>query len=163
MATELRGERVVLRALTADDTGPLRAIHRTPEVTRWWGEMEDGFPDDEPEATRFAVLVDGRIAGMIQYGEEDEPAFRHAWVDIFLDPGVHGRGVGADAVATLARHLIEQRGHHRVTIDPAVENEAAIRAYEKAGFQRVGVMRSAWRGPDGAWRDVLFMELVVPQ
>jgi aminoglycoside 6'-N-acetyltransferase len=54
-----------------------------------------------------------------------------------------------------------ERGHHRVTIDPAVDNAAAIRSYEKSGFPRVGVMRSAWRdGWAGEWRDTLFMELV---
>ena len=30
----------------------------------------------------------------------------------------HGRGVGADAVRTLARHLITAHGHHRIEIDP---------------------------------------------
>ena len=70
------------------------------------------------------------------------------------------RGVGSDAVATVCRHLVDDRGHHRVTIDPAVENTAAVRAYEKAGFVRVGVMRAAERSPAGVWRDALLMERV---
>ena len=37
---------------------------------------------------------------------------------------------------SLTRYLIEERGHHRLTIDPAAANERAIRAYEKAGFRR---------------------------
>ena len=60
------------------------------------------------------------------------------------------------------RLLVEERGHHRITIDPAVENAAAVRAYEKAGFERVGVMRLAERGPEGRWRDALMMEQVFP-
>jgi aminoglycoside 6'-N-acetyltransferase len=161
---ELRGRSVVLRPLRADDAQALRRIVETPEVARWWGPQEEAFPlSDEPEATRFAILVDGRIAGMAQYGEESEPDFRHASMDLFLDPELHGRGHGTDAVATLAAHLHEQLGHHRITIDPAVDNVAAVRAYEKAGFRRVGVMRSSWRDPGGVWRDSLLMERIDPR
>jgi aminoglycoside 6'-N-acetyltransferase len=62
----------------------------------------------------------------------------------------------------VARYLVEERGHHRLTIDPALDNVAAVRAYEKAGFQRVGVMKLAERSPEGRWRDALFMEQVFP-
>ena len=63
-------------------------------------------------------------------------------------------------MTTLLRHLLDDRGHHRVTIDPALANVPAIRSYEKAGFERVGVMRRSWRDPDGVWRDSLLMEHV---
>jgi aminoglycoside 6'-N-acetyltransferase len=156
----LRGDRVALRPIEPNDAPALRRIHPPAEVTKWWGHMADGFPDDEPGSTRFTILVDGEPAGLIQYGEEDEPDYRHAWIDLFLDPRLHGQGHGTDAVATVVRHLIEERGHHRITIDPAVENKAAIRSYEKVGFRPVGVMRSAWRDAEGFWRDALLMELV---
>ena len=56
---------------------------------------------------------------------------------------------------------MDERGHHRVTIDPAVANVAAVRAYEKAGFRRVGVTRLSERDADGnSWHDSLLMELV---
>jgi aminoglycoside 6'-N-acetyltransferase len=159
---ELRGDIVVLRPLRFDDAARLREIHAEPAVAAWWGSMEDEFPFDEPESTRFTILVDGQVAGVVQYGEEEEPDYRHAWVDVFVATAHHGRGVGTDAVATTLRHLIEARGHHRVTIDPSVDNVAAVRAYEKAGFRRVGVMRAAERGPDGVWRDAVLMEYVDP-
>jgi aminoglycoside 6'-N-acetyltransferase len=57
--------------------------------------------------------------------------------------------------------LVEERGHHRITIDPAVDNVAAIRAYEKVGFKPVGVMRRYERDVDGdGWHDGLLMELL---
>ena len=151
-----------LRPLEAADAGALRAIRATPEVAAWWGPPEPDFPaGDDPGATRFAIVVDDEVAGLIQYGEETEPMYRHAWIDLFLHPRVHGRGVGTEAVQALVRHLIEERGHHRITIDPAVANGAAVRCYEKAGFRRVGVMRAAERDPlSRRWRDSLLMELV---
>ena len=152
----------MLRPLAADHVEAIRTIASTTEVVRWWGPPAADFPlGDDPDATRFAIVEDGRVVGLVQYGEEEEPDYRHAWIDVFVDPARHGHGLGTDAVRTLARHVIDARGHHRVTIDPAVDNAAAVRSYEKAGFRPVGTMRRAWRDPDGVWRDVLLMELVV--
>jgi aminoglycoside 6'-N-acetyltransferase len=154
---------VVLRPLVEGDVEALLSIVAQPAVAAWWGEQPPGFPlTDEPTATRFAILEDGDVAGMIQYSEELDPDYRHASIDLFVDETRHGRGLGSDAVRTLADYLVAERGHHRVTIDPAADNHAAVRAYEKAGFQRVGVMRAAWRDTwTGEWRDTLFMERVV--
>ena len=152
---------IVLRPLTAADAPELRRIRAMPEVARWWDEPEDDFPlADEPDATRWVIEVDGTVAGMIQCSEELEPKYRHAAIDLFLDPTFHGQGIGTEAVRRIVRHLIDERGHHRITIDPAVANAAAIRAYEKAGFRRVGVLRAYERDADGrGWHDGLLMEL----
>jgi aminoglycoside 6'-N-acetyltransferase len=151
---------VDLQPLAPEHAEELRRIHLTPEVTAFWGAMDPGFPDDEPESTRFAILHEGRVAGMVQFGEESEPDFRRAWIDIFVDPALHGQGVGTEAIRRTMRILIDERGHHRITIDPALENGAAIRCYAKAGFKPVGVCHSAWRNPQGEWRDELYMEYV---
>ncbi len=149
-----------LKPLAPEHAEELRRIHLTPEVSRWWGAMDPDFPHDEPQSPRFAIVVDGAVAGLVQYGEEEEPDYRHAWIDIFVDPAVHGRGVGTEAVRRVMRLLIDERGHHRITIDPALENGAAIRSYVKAGFRPVGVCRAGWRNPQGEWRDELLMEYV---
>ncbi len=153
--------KVELRPLATDDEDELLRIHRTPEVARWWDQPADGFPWDEPESTRFTIAVDGAVAGLIQYWEESEPKYRHAGIDLFVDPGLHGRGVGEEAVSMVVRLLVDERGHHRITIDPAVANIAAIRCYEKVGFTRVGVLRQAERDADErGWHDVVLMELL---
>ncbi len=150
-----------LRPLAPGDEHELLRIHRTPEVIRWWDRPEQDFPWDEPDSTRLTILVDDQIAGLIQYWEESEPRYRHAGIDLFLDPELHGRGFGTEAVRRVVDLLISERGHHRITIDPALANAAAIRCYEKVGFKAVGVMRQAERDPGGeAWHDCLLMELV---
>jgi aminoglycoside 6'-N-acetyltransferase len=86
--------------------------------------------------------------------------YRHAGMDIYLTASRHGEGLGTEALRALARYLFEERGHHRLTIDPAADNTAAIRAYERVGFRRVGIMREYERGPDGVWRDGLLMDML---
>jgi aminoglycoside 6'-N-acetyltransferase len=154
--------RLVLRPLAKQDEAELLRIHATPEVALWWGLPEEGFPwSDEPESTRLTIEVDRAVAGMIQFWEEQTPKYRHATIDLFLDPALHGQGIGTEAVRRLVRHLIDELGHHRITIDPGTENTAAIRSYEKAGFKPVGVMR-CYERPIGSeeWRDGLLMELL---
>ncbi|HXQ01285.1 MAG TPA: GNAT family protein [Solirubrobacteraceae bacterium] len=153
---------MVLRPLVQGDEAELSRIHRTPEVALWWDVPDEGFPwSDEPESRRLTIEVDGAVAGMIQFAEEQAPKYRHATIDLFLDPSLHGQGLGTEAVRRLVRHLIDDLGHHRITIDPSVGNAAAIRSYEKVGFRPVGVMRRYER-PAGAreWRDGLLMELL---
>jgi aminoglycoside 6'-N-acetyltransferase len=160
-----RSAELTLRPLREDDEADLLRIHSAPEVARWWDLPEDGFPwSDEPDATRLAIEHGGAVVGMIQFSEELTPRYRHASIDLFLDPTLHGRGLGTEAVRRVARHLIEERGHHRLTIDPATANIAAIRAYEKAGFRAVGVMRRYERDIDGdSWHDGLLMELLADE
>jgi aminoglycoside 6'-N-acetyltransferase len=163
---ELVGARSTLVPVGAEHVVALRRILATPEVSARWGDeaASDEWPDDDSSAARFAILVDGVVRGMVQYGEEDDPMYRHASIDLFVDPAVHGRGVGRDAVATLAAHLVDDRGHHRIVIDPAADNEAAIRCYAAVGFRPVGVMRQYERDPSsGAWHDGLLMDLLAAE
>jgi aminoglycoside 6'-N-acetyltransferase len=144
------GERLALRPLLAEDAAALRRIHEQPEVRRWWGAPEPSFPlGDEPEAVRLTILLDGEVVGMVQFCEEPTPRYRHAAVDLFVDAAHHGSGVGSEAVRRVVAQLIDERGHHRITIDPAVANAAAIRAYEKVGFRPVGVLRRYERDAEG--------------
>ena len=165
VVTILTGNSVVLHPLAEADGPALRAILATPKVARWWDSDEHPDWPFEPDrgSQRFAVRECGRkdVIGMVQYWEETDPQYRHAGVDIMLDPRVHSRGLGTDAVRTMVRHLLDDLGHHRITIDPAVANASAIRCYEKVGFRRVGVLRRYERSPgSGTWRDGLLMDLL---
>jgi aminoglycoside 6'-N-acetyltransferase len=152
---------MIVRPLAPGDEAELRRIHLTEEVARWWGRPEEGFPWDEPQSTRLTIVVDGAVAGLVQFWEQEEPRYRHAGIDLFLDPALHGRGLGSEAVRRVVRILFDERGHHRITIDPALANAAAIRAYQRVGFSAVGVLRSYERDNDhGGWHDALLMELL---
>jgi aminoglycoside 6'-N-acetyltransferase len=169
--TVLRGRWVTLRLATPEDVPALVAIRMTPEVyARWSGPAEPSDLEaeivadlEDSDAQRLAIEADGRVVGMIQWSEETDTMYRHAGMDLFLDPSVHGRGLGEDAVRTLARYLIEEQGHHRLVIDPAADNAAAIACYAKVGFKPVGVMRRYERDADGTWHDGLLMDLLAEE
>ena len=166
--TALEGSLVRLRAATRDDIPALVAIRQTPEVYAWWRGGEDlaaaiAEDLDEPGSTPYVIVADDRVVGWIQWQAEDEPDYRHASIDVYVDPACHGRGIGTDAVRTVARHLITDHGHHRLEIDPAADNVAAIRCYAKVGFRPVGIQRLGERGADGTWHDVLLMDLLADE
>jgi RimJ/RimL family protein N-acetyltransferase len=164
--TELHGDSVVLRPVAPADVPELGRIARTPEVESRWGDeyLNEDWPLDDPSATPLVVLVEGRVVGMIQYSEENDAKYRHAGIDIFLDPAMHGRGHGRDAVRTLTRHLVRYLGHHRLVIDPAADNEPAIRSYSAVGFRPVGIMRRYERDAGGSgWHDGLLMDLLAEE
>jgi aminoglycoside 6'-N-acetyltransferase len=172
------GTRVRLRPATLGDIPALVALFSDPAVTRWWpapdpdAEARDHAGSaDEPDDARWVVVLPGAAAagvglagsdviGLIQAHEETDPAFRHAGIDIALSSTVHGHGLGPDAIRTVAAFLFE-RGHHRLTIDPATANERAIRAYSSLGFRPVGVLRAYQHLPSHGWVDGLLMDLLV--
>jgi aminoglycoside 6'-N-acetyltransferase len=163
----LRGERVALRPLQERDVPALAAILAEPEVARWWGRWDEArvraelLGDDDDIV--LAVEVDKEVAGVLQWYEEPDPEYRHAALDVSLRTADQGRGLGPEALRLAIGYLIHERGHHRLTIDPAAANRRAIRAYAAVGFKPVGVMRRYERGPDGEWRDGLLMDLVADE
>jgi aminoglycoside 6'-N-acetyltransferase len=144
----------------------LLRIFSDPTVARWWGDpresLEDTFQAEEDEE-HYLIELDGEAVGMIQSYEETDDMYRHAGIDISIREPWQARGLGPEAIRTLARYLIDERGHHRLVIDPAVDNVNAIRAYESVGFKRVGVMRKYERGLDGTWHDGLLMDMLAEE
>jgi aminoglycoside 6'-N-acetyltransferase len=158
---------VELRPLGDGDVADLLALLSIPEVERWWNRWDadrvrtDLLDDDE--ATWLAIDHDGRLVGVVGYYEEDDPDYRHAGMDIAVHPDVFGTGVALDALRAVCRLLIEERGHHRLIIDPNAANARAIAAYHKLGFRDVGIMRRYERGLDGEWTDGLLLDLLADE
>jgi aminoglycoside 6'-N-acetyltransferase len=162
---ELRGERVVLRPMTEADRPALEAIVADPAVGEYWGDDTVALevPGGDEPVHQWVILVDGLVAGYVQAYEELDPQYTYAGMDIFLAPAYHGRGLGPEVLRTVARWLIDVRGHHRLVIDPRADNARAIAAYERIGFRRVGILRRYDRGRDGVLRDGLLLDLLADE
>lgn len=164
----LRGDVVELHAIDEGDVDALLALRESSHdaLLRWptWSrdDIADLLDPDNGDGGWW-IRVDGEQVGFIQHYQETDPDYLHAGMDLFLVERAQGRGAGTDAVRALARWLVDEVGHHRLIIDPAVDNARAIRCYEKVGFRPVGVMRSYERGPDGTWHDNLLMDMLADE
>ena len=134
MGIRIRGRLTALRRADAGDVDRLVAWHADPEVARYWdgetftrAEMEERLGREDVEA--WIVEEASEPVGYLQVHPEG--------LDMFLVPGARGRGLGPDAARAMAEHLTQERGRDRVTVDPYVWNEVAVRAWERAGFVEV--------------------------
>jgi aminoglycoside 6'-N-acetyltransferase len=135
----IRGAATVLRSADEADADLLAAWHDDPEVARYWDE--ERFTRDEmlarlrrADVEAFIVEADGEPVGYLQVWQEEAAG----GIDMFLVPSARGRGLGPDAARAVARHLRDERGWARVTVDPYLWNERAIRAWRRAGFHGLG-------------------------
>jgi aminoglycoside 6'-N-acetyltransferase len=135
----LHGRLTVVRTATVDDADLLVGWHADPRVARFWDgetytreEILDRL--QRREVDPFIVEADGEPVGYLQ-AWNDVPG--EGGIDMFLVPRARGRGLGPDAARTLARYLRDEIRWPRVTVDPYLWNEAAIRAWRRAGFRDV--------------------------
>lgn len=148
-----------LAGLAGDpDVAPFLAASRpsTPEAIAEQVERSGADPDG------FGVLVievDGARGGTATW-ECVSRRSRIASVSGFaIDPGLRGRGVGVEAARAVQRHLIHERGFHRLQMEVYAFNDRALRHAERAGWVREGVRRKAYRR-DGQWVDGVLFGLV---
>ena len=145
------------RAMAAADLPLIRRWLETPEVTRWWGEPDQQYTlvsGDlaHPDMDQFIVAVDGRPFAYLQcyavsawdQGFGPQPPTTRG-IDQFIgEPGMIGCGHGSKFIRQFVDELLK-KGTPRVVTDPSPTNDRAIRAYEKAGFTKAGVVET----PDG--------------
>jgi aminoglycoside 6'-N-acetyltransferase len=134
MGLLVRGRLTTLRPAGPGDVDRLVAWHADPDVSRYWddetftrAEMAERLAREDVAA--WIVEEEGEPVGFLQVHAEG--------LDMFLIPVARGRGLGPDAARAMARHLLDERRRERVTVDPYVWNDGAVRAWERAGFVEV--------------------------
>lgn len=134
--TEIHGDVALLRPVTLDDGPELRRSFATPEVKARWVEDCDvpGWPQSASGETRYAIMLDGAVVGLIQSWEERDPDYRHAGIDIAVDPA--------------ADNAVAIRCYTKVGFRPV----GVLRAYER------DPNASTWH--DGLLMDLLASDLV---
>jgi len=147
-------DRYALHEMGRADLPMLADWLATPHAVAWWGDPAEQLALvtedlDEPLMDQRIACLGARPFGYLQ----SYPA--HAWpagaphladfpvgtvaVDCFVGPvDMLGRGHGSAMLRLYADHLIG-RGAQEVVIDPDPENERAVRAYRRAGFQDVAL------------------------
>jgi aminoglycoside 6'-N-acetyltransferase len=145
------------RAMTRADLPMVRRWLQTHEVVRWWGNPDEQYELvsgdlDHPDIDQFIVTVVGRPFAYLQcyrlstwnQGFGDHPRETRG-IDQFIgEPELIGCGHGSQFIRQFVDEAFKA-GTPLVVTDPDPENARAVRAYEKAGFERVGLVDT----PDG--------------
>ncbi|WNZ14136.1 GNAT family protein [Streptomyces sp. 11x1] len=154
----LRGAKVGLRARHEDDIPILRAelyndvVYASRTDTAPWRPIAPGkdarlmADDEEQTRVQFSVVEaeGGTLVGSTALWGIDTHN-RTAHIGMGLLPASRGKGYGTDAVAVLCHYAFVVRGLHRLQIETLSDNVSMLRAAERNGFLREGVLRSsAW-------------------
>jgi aminoglycoside 6'-N-acetyltransferase len=146
------------RPMSAADLPMVRRWLETPHVAQWWHNPDEQFAlvsEDlhHPAMDQFVVAADDRPFAYLQCYDPN------AWpegglgmhpdgtrgIDQFIgEPDMIDRGHGSALIRSFVDDLLKT-GTPRVVTDPDPDNVRAVRAYEKAGFQKARLVDT----PDG--------------
>ena len=157
--------RLTVRSAGPADLAAIMAIERTPGFEAFVGRSD--------EAEHRAMLSAPGFAYRLGLGD-DGRALAFALVSGIGDPHGNlylkriaavrpGAGVGTALLARVLDESFETHGAWRFHLDCFADNVRAQRAYARLGFSRDGVLRQAYRKPDGARTDLVLMALLKPE
>lgn len=165
----LRGEHILLRPATRSDLAQLEAWQNDPAFQSEYGtfglrpagQLEHHFAENgfltERQGLLLIVSLDGELLGEISYHQvrhgpnEGSIAYN---IGTTLAPPHRYKGYGLEAKALLVQYIFNTYPIARIEAATDLENLAAQRGLEKAGFTREGVLRKAqWR--NGQWHDIV--------
>ena len=165
----LSGEKIYLRPVRQDDLPILAArandiafltefnffgLHQHNSLEKHF--QEDGLLSQE-RGTLVVVTCDSdQVVGDVSYRQVRYAGYTSIAYDfgIVLAPEHRGKGYGVEAQRLLAEYLFSVYPIMRVEASTDITNTAEMRALDKAGFTREGVLRKAqWR--NGDWHDLV--------
>jgi ribosomal-protein-alanine N-acetyltransferase len=166
------GPRLSLRYARAGDAPALYELGRDPEVSRFfsWGPYTD-----QSEASAFIARMEAErergerlelaivdeqdrllgITGLSEFSKRD----RRAVVGTWLGRAHWGTGANAESKALVLALGFRRLGLQRLSAYAHPENERSLRALERLGFVREGVLK-AWHLHGGERRDVAILRLL---
>jgi RimJ/RimL family protein N-acetyltransferase len=107
----------------------------------------------------MVVELDGEAAGAMAWEVRNTRSAIVHVSGLAVHPHFRGRRLADVAARLFQRHLIHERGFHRIELEIYSFNERAQRHAERSGFVREGVKRKAYRRGDG-WVDGVLYGLV---
>ena len=162
------GKSVSLRPMRADELEQFHAWVNNPDILPYWygrtksleeikaDYTSDYFTDNDPYTGRcFTIEREQVPIGMICYNRIDRDN-RNVELDMLIgDKKFWNKGFGSDALLAFIRYLFSIFPLNRIWLGTYSYNQRALRAYEKVGFKREGILR------EDAYIDGKFVDSVV--
>jgi len=159
-------ERLIIRRAEAEDCDAVAEMFKSLKVSA--GTLQVPYPSREywrrritenPEsAHNLVAVIDERVVGMVNiYTFPHRPRRKHAGaIGICVHEEWQGKGVGAALMRAIIDLADNWLNLTRLELEVYADNEAAIRLYERFGFELEGTMRQhAFR--DGQYVDSKMM------
>ncbi len=156
---------LMLRPAALADLDAIMAIERTPGFERFVGRSSEAEHRAMMASSNYAYFVgetaDGAIAAFAILRDLED-----AHGNLYLKRiavSQTDKGVGGVFFGLVVAWVFDQTAAHRFWLDCFADNARAQRVYAKRGFSRDGVLRQAYRAPDGRRLDLTLMALTRPQ
>jgi len=155
---EIKGEKVVLVPIKFKERNDFYNLATKSYGSQFWYDKETKKKRTKKEFFKnwnscylnskkansgkcFWVWVDKKRIGQITYNEIDTKN-KKVELDILIGNRKNmGMGYGSDALKTLIRHLFKKFSINKIWIEARANNPRAIKAYQKSGFKKEGLLR----------------------
>lgn len=164
------GKRVVLRAMTKNDTDMVVRMFNNPDIERLVGGWS--FPLSAEQHLRwFEAHMNGDIrnfviddsdfgaVGILRLSNLDWKN-KNVTLGFKIDKKEHrGKGIGTDAYMAIIRYCFDELGLHRIKSSYLDFNAASQAVHKKCGFVEEGRMRES-HYQNGRWVDLILTGLL---
>ncbi|RBP03779.1 acetyltransferase (GNAT) family protein [Roseiarcus fermentans] len=158
-------EPATVRPAGPDDVAAIMGLERGPGFDAFVGRSAEpehrAMMADPGFAYRLGLARDGAaVAFAILSGLGDPHGNLYLKRVAAIRPG---EGIGTAFLARVLDEAFGSLGAWRFHLDCFAHNRRAQAAYARLGFSRDGVLRQAWRAPDGTRADLVLMALLKPE
>lgn len=165
----LKGEKVYLKVLTADDAEDLLNYYKRNRefLSQYEPKREESFYTIDvqkqsliqsykeylrDEGVHFGIFRDGNMIGRIRISNIVQGVFRNAFIGYSIDQQCQGNGYMKEAVKLVLSYAYEELELHRIEATTLVDNIRSQGVLRGCGFTELGVSKD-YLFLNGKWRD----------
>ena len=164
----IEGRHVILRPITGADTEDIVRWRNDPEVQKFFifrepftAEMHINWLNtkvDTGKVIQYMIVdkADGRSVGSVYFKDVDLQNSSAEYGIFIGESSARGRGLGSETAKLFTDFAFEKLKLHRISLRLISGNRAAMRSYERAGFDVEGVFADMVK-LDGVYTDIVFM------
>jgi RimJ/RimL family protein N-acetyltransferase len=121
--------------------------------------MESMLKEENPNVFMFGGFEEEdciALCGFIREGRT-RTLHRGELVQMYVHPDYHGKGIAKQLVQHTMEEAFRIPGIEQISLSAVANNLAAIRLYEKMGFEHYGLAKNYFRINDTTYTDQVFM------
>ena len=171
---KIEGKQIYLRPITMEDTDRIvswrnqdRVRHNFIYQKLFTKESHENWMHTQVETGHVVQFIiceknNDRPVGSVYFRDIDHDN-KKAEYGIFIgEADAAGRGIGSETARLAADYARDVLKLHKLMLRVFADNTAAVRSYEKAGFEKEALLRDEIKTGDG-YRDLILMARLYPE